>query len=46
VFEDQPPLILNFEDPMDAQRKRSAVDQEITRRQQTSTAQSAAPTRR
>lgn len=34
VFEDQPPLILNFEDPMEAQRKRSAVDAEIARRQQ------------
>jgi hypothetical protein len=32
VFEDQPPLILNFEDPQDIQRKRSAVDAEIARR--------------
>ncbi len=32
VFEDQPPLILNFEDPEDAQQKREAVDQEIARR--------------
>ncbi len=33
VFEDQPPLILNFEDPVDAQQKREAVDSEIVRRQ-------------
>jgi hypothetical protein len=32
VFEDQPPLILNFEDPLDLQRKRDLVDAEITRR--------------
>lgn len=32
VFEDQPPLILNFEDPGDLQRKRTAVDAEIARR--------------
>jgi hypothetical protein len=33
VFEDQPPLILNFEDPLEAQRKRTEVDAEIARRQ-------------
>lgn len=32
VFDDQDPLILNFEDPLDAQRKRQAVDQEMARR--------------
>jgi hypothetical protein len=32
VFADQPPLILNFEDPLDLQRKRAAVDEEIARR--------------
>lgn len=32
VFDDQDPLILNFEDPLDLQRKRSAVDEEIARR--------------
>ncbi len=35
VFDDQEPLILNFEDPLDAQQKRQAVDQELARRQQT-----------
>ena len=34
VFEDRDPLILNFEDPLEAQRKRNAVDQEIARRSQ------------
>lgn len=34
VFEDQDPLILNFENPLEAQRKRNAVDQEIARRNQ------------
>ncbi len=34
VFDDQEPLILNFEDPIDAQRKREAVDEEIARRTQ------------
>lgn len=32
VFDDQDPLILNFEDPLDAQQKRNAVDQEMARR--------------
>lgn len=41
VFEDQPPLILNFEDPVDAQQKREAVDTEIVRRQSTSTVEQA-----
>jgi hypothetical protein len=34
VFDDQQPLILNFEDPVEAQQKRQAVDEEIARRQQ------------
>ena len=34
VFDDQDPLILNFEDPLEAQRKRNAVDEEIARRSQ------------
>jgi hypothetical protein len=34
VFEDQAPLILNFEDPVDLQQKRAHVDAEIARRQQ------------
>jgi len=33
VFPDQPPLILNFENPLDLQQKRNAVDAEIARRQ-------------
>ncbi len=37
VFEDQPPLILNFEDPMELQRKRTAVDAEIARRNEPQT---------
>ena len=41
VFEDQDPLILNFEDPLDAQRKRQAVDQEIARRSEGETVQQA-----
>lgn len=36
VFEDRQPLMLNFEDPLEAQEKRQAVDQEIARRQQPS----------
>ena len=36
VFEDQDPLILNFEDPLDAQQKRNAVDAEIARRNEPS----------
>jgi hypothetical protein len=32
VFADQPPLVLNFEDPLDLQRKRDRVDAELTRR--------------
>jgi hypothetical protein len=36
VFDDQPPLILNFEDPQDLQHKRDAVDAEIARRTQES----------
>lgn len=43
VFEDQPPLILNFEDPLDAQRKRTAVDAEIARRQQPAETTAKAP---
>ena len=34
VFDDQEPLILNFEDPLEAQEKRQAVDEEMARRQQ------------
>lgn len=45
VFEDQPPLILNFEDPLEAQRKRTEVDAEIARRQQPAEA-AEAPTKR
>lgn len=41
VFPDQPPLILNFEDPQDLQRKRSAVDAEIARRSQLASPQQA-----
>ena len=41
VFEDQEPLILNFEDPLDAQRKRQAVDQEISRRSEGETVEQA-----
>jgi limonene-1,2-epoxide hydrolase len=41
VFEDQPPLVLNFEDPVDAQRKREAVDSEIVRRQSAPAAEQA-----
>ncbi len=33
VFDDQEPLVLNFENPLDAQRKRQAVDQELARRE-------------
>ncbi|MCP4190975.1 MAG: hypothetical protein GY768_10150 [Planctomycetaceae bacterium] len=36
VFDDQDPLILNFEDPLDAQQKRNAVDAEIARRNEPS----------
>lgn len=43
VFEDQPPLILNFEDPLDAQRKRTAVDAEIARRTQPAETTAKAP---
>jgi hypothetical protein len=32
LFEDQPPLILNFEDPQDMIRKQQAADEEIRRR--------------
>ena len=35
VFDDRPPIILNFEDPMDLHRKRNAVDAEIARRNRT-----------
>jgi hypothetical protein len=41
VFEDQPPLILNFENPQDLQRKRTAVDAEIARRNQLASPQQA-----
>jgi hypothetical protein len=34
VFEDQPPLYLNFEDPEDMLRKQQLVAQEIERRSQ------------
>ena len=37
VFPDRPPLILNFENPLDLQQKRTAVDAEIARRQKDST---------
>ena len=32
VFPDQPPLVLNFEDPADMQRKQDLVREEIARR--------------
>jgi hypothetical protein len=41
VFEDQPPLILNFEDPQELQRKRAAVDAEIARRNEPQTVRQA-----
>jgi hypothetical protein len=41
VFPDQPPLILNFEDPLELQRKRDLVDAEIERRQAPQTVQQA-----
>jgi hypothetical protein len=49
VFEDRDPLILNFEDPLEAQRQRNAVDQEIARRsggEQIRHAQGETPVRR
>ena len=33
VFPDRPPVVLNFEDPMNLHRKRAAVDAEIARRE-------------
>jgi hypothetical protein len=41
VFQDQAPLILNFEDPLDLQRKRDFVDAEISRRSAPQTVQQA-----
>jgi hypothetical protein len=41
VFEDQPPLILNFEDPQELQRQRAAVDAEIARRNEPQTVRQA-----
>ena len=41
VFEDQDPLLLNFEDPMDLQQKRASVDAEIARREAPATPQQA-----
>ena len=41
VFADQDPLVLNFEDPLDLQKKRASVDAEIARRQEPAAPQQA-----
>ncbi|MBX3413013.1 MAG: hypothetical protein KF708_10025 [Pirellulales bacterium] len=43
VFEDQPPLFLNFEDPEDMLRKQQMLQAEIERRSQPATLQAAQP---
>jgi hypothetical protein len=43
VFEDQPPLLLNFEDPDDMERKQRLVEEEMVRRSQAQVARQGQP---